>query len=96
MIISFNSKSTEDLFHGVDSKDARKIPQTIWEVATRKLDMLNAASMLVDLKAPPANRLEALKGTLRGKYSIRINDRYRIVFAFKDGNAHEVEVTDYH
>ncbi len=96
MIKSFGSKGTEDIYHGVDSREARKIPQTIWNVACRKLDMLSAAIRLEDLKAPPGNRLEALKGDKKGRYSIRINDQYRIIFAFKDGNVYEVEITDYH
>ena len=96
MIKSFASKGTEDIYNGVASQKARKIPQTIWGVACRKLDMLNAAVQLEDLKAPPANRLEALKGDMKGKYSIRINDQYRIVFSFKDSNVYEVEIKDHH
>jgi len=96
MIKSFRSKGTEDLYHGIDSQASRKIPQTIRKVAERKLDMINAAVQLEDLKAPPGNRLEALRGSLAGKYSVRINDQYRVLFAFKDGNAFEVEITDYH
>lgn len=96
MIKGFGSRGTEDIYQGENSREARKIPQTIWKVACRKLDMLNAAIELEDLKAPPGNRLEVLKGNLKGKFSIRINDQYRILFAFKDGNAFEVEITDYH
>lgn len=96
MIVTFGDKSTEAVYHGFDSKGARAIAQTIWRVARRKLDMLDAAASVNDLKAPPANRLEVLKGGLKGKCSIRINDQYRLVFAFKDGNAYEVEITDYH
>jgi proteic killer suppression protein len=65
-------------------------------VALRKLDLLNAAYTLDDLKVPPGNRLEALKGALKGKHSIRVNDQWRIVFRWDDGGAHEVVVTDYH
>ncbi len=61
-----------------------------------KLDLLNAAHELQDLRVPPGNRLEALKGALRGKHSIRINDQWRIVFRWKDGHAHDVEIDDYH
>lgn len=96
MIKSFGSKGTEDIYHGVDSREARKIPQTVWRVSWRKLDMLNAAIRLEDLKAPPGNRLEALRGDKRGQHSIRINDQYRIVFSFRDSNAYDVEITDYH
>lgn len=96
MIKSFGSKGTEDLFHGESSKDAFKIPSNIWRTACRKLDLINAAAAMEDLKVPPGNHLEALKGDLRGKHSIRINDQYRIIFAFKDGHAYEVEIIDYH
>ncbi len=68
----------------------------LWPVAVRKLDMLNAAHELGDLFAPSGNRLESLKGDLKGLHSIRVNDQYRIVFRWSDGNAHEVRVTDYH
>mgnify|MGYP001562068028 CR=1 FL=1 len=96
MIVDFKSKAAQDIYDGISSKDARKFPQTIWPVAQRKLDMLNAAVTLKDLSVPPANRLESLRGTLKDKYSIRINDQYRIVFGFKDGNAYDVEIVDYH
>ncbi len=96
MIITFLSESTRDIYDGLESKQARKIPQSIWKVAQRKLDLLNAAHTLMDLKSPPANCLEALKGRLKGKYSIRINDQFRLVFEFRDGNAYEVEIIDYH
>ena len=96
MIITFLTEATRDIYDGKESKQARRIPQSIWKVAPRKLDMLNVAYSLNDLKAPPANRLEALRGNLKGKYSIRINDQYRIVFEFRDKNVYEVEITDYH
>lgn len=96
MIKSFGTKGTEDIYHGISSREARKIPQDLGRAARRKLDMLNASVELKDLQAPPGNRLEALKGDLKGKYSIRINDQYRAIFVFKDGNAYEVEITDYH
>jgi len=96
MIRSFGSKATKDLFHGIVSRDSRKIPDVIWKAAVRKLDMLNAANDLRDLSAPPSNRLEALKGDLKGTYSIRINRQFRIVFVFEAGNAYDVEIADYH
>lgn len=96
MIINFKSQVTQDIFDGINSKEARKIPQTAWKVAQRKLDMINAAVNISDLKVPPGNRLEALKGDLDGFNSIRINDQYRIIFSFKDSNAYDVEITDYH
>ena len=96
MIVTFLSEATRDIYDGLESKQARKVPQTIWKVAQRKLDLLNATHSLNDLRVPPANRLEALKSSLKGKYSIRINDQYRLVFEFRDGNAYEVEIIDYH
>ena len=96
MILNFADKNTEDIFNGLDSKAARNIPQMAWNVAARKLDMLNAAHDLRDLRVPPANRLEALKGTWAGCHSIRINDQYRVVFRWADGNAKDVLITDYH
>ena len=96
MILNFADKTTEDIFNGLDSKSARRVPQTVWAVAARKLDMLNAAAELRDLGMPPANRLEALKGNWSGYHSIRINDQYRVVFQWIDGNAKDVQITDYH
>ena len=96
MIASFADGATEALFHGETGKSIKKIPFDIRKVAVRKLDMVNAAHELQDLRVPPGNRLEALKGALRGKHSIRINDQWRIVFRWKDGDAHEVEIDDYH
>ena len=96
MIIDFGNQATEDIFNGLDTKQARTIPNTVWRVAVRKLDMINAAHELKDLKSPPANRLELLKGKWSGYYSIRINDQYRIVFKWVDQNAKSVVITDYH
>ena len=96
MISSFTDRATEALFHGETGKTIKKIRSDIRKVATRKLDMVNAAHELQDLRVPPGNRLEALKGSLRGKHSIRINDQWRIVFRWKDGDAHDVEIDDYH
>lgn len=96
MIRGFADKVTEDLYHGKSSKDARKIPKSIWRTVRRKLDMLNRAASLRDLRVPPRNRLEKLHGNFEGFHSIRVNDQYRIVFAFRDGDAHDVQVLDYH
>ena len=96
MILNFANKTTEDVYDGTDSGAARRVPQSIWKAAVRKLDMLNAASDLRDLRVPPANRLEGLKGAWSGYHSIRINDQYRIVFRWIDGNAKDVLITDYH
>ncbi len=96
MIQNCRNRTTEDIYNGVESKAARMIPRSIWPIAARKLDMLNAAHDLRDLRVPPGNRLEALKGDLLGWHSIRINDQYRIVFQWKDWNATDVWITDYH
>ena len=96
MIVEFGDEATEDIFHGENTKADRRIPALVWRVARRKLDMLNAAHELRDVAVPPANYLEALHGKLAGRHSIRINDQFRIVFRWHDGNAHEVQITDYH
>ncbi|MEW5800355.1 MAG: type II toxin-antitoxin system RelE/ParE family toxin [Bacteroidota bacterium] len=96
MIINFLDKTTEDIFNGSDTKQARRIPSIIWKIAVRKLDLLNAAHGLMDLRIPPSNRLEALKGIYNGKHSIRINDQYRVVFEWSEGNAKDVQIIDYH
>ena len=96
MIASFGDESTEDIFNGENTKAARRIPVEVWKTASRKLDMLNAAHELRDLMMPPGNRLKSLRGTLAGKHSIRINDQFRIVFRWEAGNAHEVQIADYH
>lgn len=96
MIASFGDTVTRDLYDGENSRAAREIPKLLWPVVARKLDYLNAAHALHDLLAPPGNRLEALKGDMKGFHSIRVNDQYRIVFRWSDGNAYDVQVTDYH
>lgn len=99
MIISFADEETEDIFNGLSSKKARKrIHSVLWDKAQTKLDMLNRAYRLDDLKIPPNNKLEKLTSNLAGKYSIRINDQYRIIFKWDSERrgALEVEITDYH
>ena len=96
MIRSFGSDGTSDLFHGVNSRHTRRIATDIKRTALRKLDMINAANTVDDLKSPPGNRLEALRGDLRGFYSIRVNEQWRIVFRWLDGAAEDVEILDYH
>ena len=93
MIRSFADKVTEGLY--VTGKGG-KLPVDIRRAAIRKLDYLDAAVQLEDLRVPPGNRLEALKGKLKGKHSIRINDQYRLVFRFKGRDAFDVEIVDYH
>jgi toxin HigB-1 len=96
MIVSFKDRATEALFHGEERGPARRIDPSIRTVAIRKLDMLNAAHSLQDLRSPPGNRLEALQGDLAGHHSIRINDQWRIVFRWEGNHAHDVRIVDYH
>lgn len=96
VIVSFANKSTQDVFDGVASKHARMFPAALHGVAIRKLDMIDAAHDLNDLRVPPGNRLESLRGDLAGYHSIRVNDQYRIVFRWMSGGAHDVEIIDYH
>lgn len=92
MIKSFRSQDTEDLFNDILVPRFRAIERP----ARRKLLYLHRARRLEDLKAPPGNRLEALKGNRRGQYSIRVNDQWRICFRWDEGNAYDVEIVDYH
>ncbi|MEZ4517176.1 MAG: type II toxin-antitoxin system RelE/ParE family toxin [Chloroflexota bacterium] len=97
MIRSFRGQGTEDVFNGVRSKVARRTcPESIWRIAARKLDQLDSVESLLDLRIPPGNQLEALKGDRTGQYSIRINDQYRICFFWRDNAPEEVEILDYH
>ena len=96
MIISFGDKATENIYHGKSSKSTRKYPRDILKSAVRKLDMINGAQNLLDLRSPPGNQLEALRGNLAGFHSIRINDQWRIIFKWKAGQASEVTIIDYH
>jgi toxin HigB-1 len=94
-IRSFRDAATADLYHGRQTSRVRRFPPNVARAALRKLDVLNAAHRLDDLRSPPANRLEALRGDLKGFNSIRVNDQWRIVFRWEDG-AHDVSLTDYH
>ena len=97
MIQSFKNKATEDIFNGENSKDARSLcPQSLWRIAFRKLDHLDSAEKVEDLRVPPGNRLEQLKGTRAGQYSIRINRQYRICFDWTENGEDDVEIVDYH
>ncbi len=93
MINSFKCKETEKIFSRNYSK---KFPVIIQRSALRKLRMLNRARNLNDLRVPPGNKLESLKGNRKGQMSIRINDQWRICFEWRDNNAHNVEIVDYH
>ncbi|NQT81225.1 MAG: type II toxin-antitoxin system RelE/ParE family toxin [Candidatus Aminicenantes bacterium] len=93
MLRSFKCKETEKIFKRSYSK---KYPVDVQRVALRKLRMLNRAEDLNDLRVPPGNRLEALKGKRKGQHSIRINDQWRICFLWQDKDVFDVEITDYH
>ncbi len=93
VIRSFRDKETEKIF---ERQRSRKLPSDIQQVALRKLRMLHRANTLQDLRIPPANRLERLKGNREGQYSIRINDQWRICFQWDSGDAFDVEIVDYH
>ena len=93
MIRSFKDDETEKIFN---RQHSRKLPPDIQQVAIRKLRMLNNAVTRNDLRIPPANRLEKLTGDRAGQMSIRINDQWRICFEWKNGDAYNVEITDYH
>jgi proteic killer suppression protein len=93
MIISFGSKETEKIWNGDRIKN---LPLDIQQIGRRKLRMLNNSQNIADLRIPPSNRLEKLSGKLNNHYSIRINDQWRIVFKWEEGNAFEVTIMDYH
>lgn len=93
MIVNFGNKETEKIWNGIVSK---KLPREIQEVARKKLRMINNSIDIIDLRIPPANRLEKLKGNLKEFHSIRINNQWRIIFKWENGNAFEVEIIDYH
>jgi proteic killer suppression protein len=97
VIRSFRGAGTEDVFNGADTKAARRTcASTIWRVTQRKLESLDSAEALVDLRIPPGNRLEALRGDRLGQHSIRINDQYRVCFVWTDAGPMDVEIVDYH
>ncbi|HVR78617.1 MAG TPA: type II toxin-antitoxin system RelE/ParE family toxin [Acidimicrobiia bacterium] len=97
MIRGFRDQATEDLFNGRNTKAARRrLPRSLWRVATRRLDALDQAEILDDLRVLPGNRLEALRGKRQGQHSIRINDQYRICFPWTESGPIDVEVVDYH
>lgn len=93
MILSFADKPTEKLWKGTKP---RELPPTILKTAHRKLSQLDQSALLADLRVPPGNRLELLKGDRAGQHSIRVNDQYRVCFRWDGANAHDVEITDYH
>ena len=88
--------ATRDIWNGVNSKAARRIPRDLWPIVRRKLDQIDSVMKLGDLRIPPGNRLHALVGDLIGYHALRVNDQYRIVFRFEGQDAHDVRCTDYH
>jgi len=93
MIISFGSKETQKIWQG---ERVKKLPLEIQKTGRRKLRILNNSQDLNDLKIPPSNKLEKLKGALKEYYSIRINNQWRIIFRWKQNNSHDVKIIDYH
>jgi proteic killer suppression protein len=97
MAITFLGRGTEDVYNGIDTKAARKVcPSRLIRRARAKLFLIDDAESVRDLKIPPGNRLEELKGDRRGQHSIRINDQFRICFRWTDAGARDVEIVDYH
>jgi proteic killer suppression protein len=97
VIASFRDTATEDLFNGRNTRAAQAaLPRELWRIAARRLDHLDSAARLGDLRTPPGNRLEALRGDRAGQYSIRINDRYRVCFRWSSEGPRDVELVDYH
>lgn len=97
MIKSFKNKGTEDIFNGKNTKEARKsCPRSLWKITTRKLDQLDSVTSLEELRIPPGNKLEALKGDRKEEHSIRINEQYRICFQWSETGPDLIEIVDYH
>ncbi len=96
MIVHFKSKTAQDVFDGTLSRHARKVPMNIHPKAIKLFDQMNAAQTIDDLKSPPGNRLERLKGNLSGNWSMRVNDQWRILFEWKENKAFNVDIVDYH
>ncbi|MFC2085646.1 type II toxin-antitoxin system RelE/ParE family toxin [Bacteroidota bacterium] len=97
MIRSFMNRETEDVFNGTSTANTRRLlPEHLVRIALRKLEQLDSVERLSDLRIPPGNRLESLRGSRAGEYSIRINDKYRVCFAWSDLGPDSVEIVDYH
>lgn len=96
MIVSFGDRATEDLFSRKDTGRLRRYPRDIVRRSLRKLVELDAALTLADVAAVPGNRLEKLSGDLAGHYSVRVNEQWRLIFRWSEGNAYQVSLTDYH
>ena len=96
MIRTLADDTTRDIWNGVNSKAARRIPKDVWPIVRRKLDQIDAVTKVDDLKVPPGNRLHALDRDLKGHHAVRVNDQYRIVFRLEGSDAFDVYCTDYH
>ena len=96
VIASFGNKLTKAVFHGTPARLLRRLPADVLNSAIQKLDIMNAASNIEDLRSPPGNRLEQLKGDLKGLHSVRVNDQWRIVFRWEGAHAFDVRLVDYH
>jgi len=96
VIENFKSKSARDIYDGINSKDARKIPKELHDKTRRLFDQINAVPSVTILRKPPSNRLEKLSGKFKGRWSLRVNDQWRIVFCWQENNAFDVDVEDYH
>jgi toxin HigB-1 len=96
VIQSIKDKLTQDIFDGLNSKEARKLNGNLHSIARRKLDQLNAAIRLEDLSIPPGNKLKALSGNMKGWHSVRINDQWRIIFVWTPSGPKNVQIIDYH
>jgi proteic killer suppression protein len=96
MIRSFVDETTRDLFDGRNSKAARRVPNEIWRIAQRKLKQLDLVRRVTEMDVPPSNRLKRLRGDQSGRYSVRVNDQYRITFRWEGTDAYEVCCEDYH
>lgn len=96
MIDNFNSKLAEDVFHGVSSRYSRKLPEQLHKKAQRKLDQINAATLLETLKIPPSNKLSKLEGDLSEFWRIKIDKQWAVIFKWLNGTAFDVDIIDYH
>ena len=96
MIRTLADDTTRDIWNGVNSKAARRIPRDLWSIVQRKLDQIDSVTKLDDLKVPPGNRLHALVGDLAGFHAFRVNDQYRIIFRFEGPDSYDVRCADYH
>jgi proteic killer suppression protein len=96
VIKNFKSKTAQDIYDGIKSKNTRKIPVEIQEKARRLFDQINASTSINTLRKPPSNRLEKLKGDLETLWSLRINNQWRIIFRWEESDALDVDIIDYH